>query len=132
MSGRTVPTRGSRTAVPPSGAAETLADGYRLSGRWHYSSGCEHADWLILGARVPIPGAEPADKVMLVPRDQVDVEDTWHVTGMRGTGSNTVVANGVTVPFPPNDLPHRGHERAARHAIPGRGALPRPRSCWVR
>lgn len=86
-------------AVPPSGTAETFADGYRLSGRWHYSSGCEHADWLLLGARVPIPGAEPADKVMLVPRVQVVIEDTWHVTGMRGTGSNTVVARDITVPF---------------------------------
>jgi len=86
-------------AVPPSGTAERVADGYLISGSWHYSSGCEHADWVFLGAPVAVDGGEPSVIVSLVPRDQVDIEDTWHVTGMRGTGSNTVVASGITVPL---------------------------------
>ncbi|QNI07545.1 oxidoreductase [Mycobacterium kubicae] len=85
-------------AVPPSGTAEIVDGGYRVSGRWPYCSGVEHADWVLLGARLAGPDGQPAPIVTLVPRDQVDIEDTWHVTGMRGTGSNTVVATGVTVP----------------------------------
>jgi 3-hydroxy-9,10-secoandrosta-1,3,5(10)-triene-9,17-dione monooxygenase len=86
-------------AVPPSGTAERVGDGYLVSGSWHYSSGCEHADFLLLGAPVADDGGGPSAIVSLVPRDQVDIEDTWHVTGMRGTGSNTVVASGITVPL---------------------------------
>jgi 3-hydroxy-9,10-secoandrosta-1,3,5(10)-triene-9,17-dione monooxygenase len=85
--------------VPPSGTAEIVDDGYRISGRWPYCSGVEHADWVLLGASFVGRNGEPSPVVSLVPRDQVDVEDTWHVTGMRGTGSNTVVTNGLTVPL---------------------------------
>ncbi len=86
-------------AVPPSGTAKRVADGYLVDGRWGYSSGCEHADWVLLGAPETVDGGDSSPVVLLVPRDQVDVEDTWHVTGMRGTRSNTVVASGVTVPL---------------------------------
>ena len=86
-------------AVPPHGNAELVDDGYRVSGRWPYCSGVEHADWVILGTPVVGADGEPSPIVSLVPRDQVEIEDTWHVTGMRGTGSNTVVTSGVTVPF---------------------------------
>ncbi|WP_082965643.1 acyl-CoA dehydrogenase family protein [Mycobacterium kubicae] len=85
-------------AVSPSATAEIVDGGYRVSGRWRYCSGVEHADWVLLGARLEGPDGQPAPIVTLVPRDQVDIEDTWHVTGMRGTGSNTIVATGVTVP----------------------------------
>lgn len=85
-------------AVPPSGTAERVDDGYRISGRWGYCSGAEHADWVLLGAPVAVDGAS-SPVVSLVPRDQVEIEYTWHVTGMRGTGSNTVVARGLTVPL---------------------------------
>lgn len=85
--------------VPPSGTAEIVDEGYRISGRWPYCSGVEHADWVLLGANFVGRNGEPSPVVSLVPRDQVDVEDTWHVTGMRGTGSNTVVTNGLTVPL---------------------------------
>jgi 3-hydroxy-9,10-secoandrosta-1,3,5(10)-triene-9,17-dione monooxygenase len=86
-------------AVPPSGTAKIVDDGYRISGRWPYCSGVEHADWVLLGARFSGLDGQPSPVVALVPRDQVEIEDTWHVTGMRGTGSNTVVTAGVSVPF---------------------------------
>ncbi|OBJ47732.1 acyl-CoA dehydrogenase family protein [Mycobacterium sp. 1423905.2] len=86
-------------AVPPSGSADLVDDGYRVSGRWPYCSGVEHADWVLLGARFLGPDGQPAPIVALVPREQVEIEDSWHVTGMRGTGSNTVVTGGVHVPF---------------------------------
>ncbi|WP_051465091.1 acyl-CoA dehydrogenase family protein [Mycobacterium genavense] len=85
-------------AVPPSGTAEIVDDGYRISGRWPYCSGVEHADWVLLGARLDGPDGQPSAVVALVPRGQVEIEDTWHVMGMRGTASNTVVTGGVTVP----------------------------------
>jgi 3-hydroxy-9,10-secoandrosta-1,3,5(10)-triene-9,17-dione monooxygenase len=83
----------------PTGTAEVVDGGYRVSGRWAYCSGCLHAQWLYLG--VPIAGqdGQPIDVgVVLLPAADVEIEDTWHVAGMRGTGSNTVVADEVFVP----------------------------------
>jgi len=83
----------------PLGAVESVDGGYRLSGRWPYCSGSLHAHWVFLG--VPILGedGQPVDQgVVLVPTAEVTIEDTWRVTGMRGTGSNAVVAQDVFVP----------------------------------
>ena len=67
--------------------------GYRLSGRWEFSSGCDSASWLILG----IPGI--GDRVWaLVPRDDCEIVDTWFVSGLRGSGSKDIVVNDVFVP----------------------------------
>jgi 3-hydroxy-9,10-secoandrosta-1,3,5(10)-triene-9,17-dione monooxygenase len=77
------------SAFNPRGAkAEAVSGGWRLSGRWQYSSGCLHADWAILGAIVP---GSPAPVLLLVPRADFRIEDTWHVSGLRGTGSNDIV-----------------------------------------
>jgi alkylation response protein AidB-like acyl-CoA dehydrogenase len=87
----------------PGGAAELVDGGYRVSGKWAYCSGSLHADWLFLG--VPIVGAGdgaeagPVDHgAVLVRAADVTIEDTWFVSGMKGTGSNTVVARDVFVP----------------------------------
>jgi 3-hydroxy-9,10-secoandrosta-1,3,5(10)-triene-9,17-dione monooxygenase len=85
-------------AVPPSGTAEFVDGGYRISGRWPYCSGAEHADWVLLGVRSVGPDGEPAPLVALVPRERIEVDDTWHVTGMRGTRSNTVITRDLMVP----------------------------------
>ncbi|MBP2473087.1 alkylation response protein AidB-like acyl-CoA dehydrogenase [Crossiella equi] len=82
-------------ALPPLGTAEPVPGGYRIGGRWPNSSGSAHADWALLGVRVP--GGEP-HALVLVPRTELGYEDTWSVTGMRGTGSNTLTAAGVFVP----------------------------------
>ncbi|MCW2624860.1 acyl-CoA dehydrogenase family protein [Mycobacterium sp.] len=83
----------------PTGTAEAVGGGYRVSGRWAYCSGSLHADWLYLGVPIMDQDGQPADvAVVLVPAAEVAIEDTWHMAGMRGTGSNTVVANDVFVP----------------------------------
>ncbi len=87
-----------------SGAAAPIggqwADGgVRLSGRWGYATGSDHADWLGLAAALPADDRRPATKVMcFAPRDEVRIDDTWRTVGMRGTGSNTMVADNLFVP----------------------------------
>ena len=67
--------------------------GYRLSGRWEFSSGCDSADWLILG----MPGI--GERTWgLVPRGDCEIVDTWFVSGLRGTGSKDIVVDDVFVP----------------------------------
>jgi 3-hydroxy-9,10-secoandrosta-1,3,5(10)-triene-9,17-dione monooxygenase len=77
------------SAFNPSGAkVEPVDGGWKLSGRWQYSSGCLHADWALLGAIVP---EFPAPQLLMVPRAQFEIVDTWHVSGLKGTGSNDIV-----------------------------------------
>ncbi len=79
------------SAFNPRGANVEPADGgWRVSGRWQYSSGCLHADWGLLGAIVP---EFPAPVLLLIPRSDFTIEDTWHVSGLRGTASNDIVIN---------------------------------------
>ena len=81
------------------GTAEVVEGGYKVSGRWEWCTGCLHAQWALLG--VPILGddGQLADQgLILVPMSELTIKDTWFVTGMKGTGSNTVVADGVFVP----------------------------------
>lgn len=70
-----------------------------LSGEWGYTSGCMHAQWALPGLPVLNEAGEAVDAaVALVPMTEIDIKDTWHVIGMRGTGSNTLVLNEVRVP----------------------------------
>ncbi|HWG23793.1 acyl-CoA dehydrogenase family protein [Actinospica sp.] len=83
------------------GRLAKTADGYRLSGHWKIVSGVEAAEWIALVCLVDSgepAGEAPEVRVCWVPRAEVTVEDTWQVTGMRGTNSNTVTADGVLVP----------------------------------
>ncbi|MCV7376944.1 acyl-CoA dehydrogenase family protein [Mycolicibacterium arabiense] len=80
----------------PSGAVVPADGGYRLTGRWGYCSGIWHAQWLFLGAGAPRGRDQPG--LAVLPVAEVSIEDTWHVAGMRGTGSNTVVADDVFIP----------------------------------
>jgi 3-hydroxy-9,10-secoandrosta-1,3,5(10)-triene-9,17-dione monooxygenase len=78
----------SSSAFMPAGAHLEPADGgWMLSGRWSFSSGCLHADWYLLAALPP----QSPPVLFLVPRDDARIEDTWHTSGLRGTGSNDVV-----------------------------------------
>jgi alkylation response protein AidB-like acyl-CoA dehydrogenase len=74
------------------GTAEPVDGGYRLSGEWKIVSGINGADWVILIGRAP------EVRFFAVRRNQVDVRDSWDVTGMRATGSNNVTADSVFVP----------------------------------
>ncbi|WP_308293622.1 acyl-CoA dehydrogenase family protein [Streptomyces sp. RM72] len=84
----------------PSGSAHRSAGGWTLSGRWPWISGIHHAPWTLLGFTWHDDGSGggPERGMALVPTSSLAVEDVWHVAGMRGTGSNTAVADGMYVP----------------------------------
>ncbi len=77
--------------------ARAADGGYVVDGKWAYASNCLHAHWAVLSAPLPNGGAI-TPSIMLVPMRDLTIEDTWHVVGMRGTGSQTVVAREVFVP----------------------------------
>ena len=62
-------------------------DGLMLSGRWGWSSGCDHCTWALLGGVVPGEGY----RTFLVPRADYKIDDTWFSMGLQGTGSNDIV-----------------------------------------
>jgi len=90
----------------PNGRAEIVPGGYRLTGRWQFGSGITHADWVVSGAFLyregkPEPGADgsPHDSILLmVPKADVEVLDTWHTTGLAGSGSCDYTITDVSVP----------------------------------
>lgn len=67
--------------------------GYRLSGRWEFSSGCDAASWLMLG----VPGIGDRNWA-LVPRGDYEIVDTWFVSGLRGSGSKDIVVHDAFIP----------------------------------
>jgi alkylation response protein AidB-like acyl-CoA dehydrogenase len=85
-------------SVNPTGLAVPLTDGgFRLSGHWTFGTGICHADWVLLSGK--IEGDETgASRSFLVPVDQVEVKDNWHVDGMAATGSRDILATDVIVP----------------------------------
>jgi 3-hydroxy-9,10-secoandrosta-1,3,5(10)-triene-9,17-dione monooxygenase len=85
------------SSYAPVGRLTADGHGYRLSGRWAFSSGVDHAGWALLGA-LSTEGSKPEFVTVLVPRSSFDVVDTWDPVGLRGTGSNDVVVEDVLVP----------------------------------
>nr|WP_042193134.1 acyl-CoA dehydrogenase family protein [Kibdelosporangium sp. MJ126-NF4]CEL20583.1 Pigment protein [Kibdelosporangium sp. MJ126-NF4]CTQ89494.1 Pigment protein [Kibdelosporangium sp. MJ126-NF4] len=84
-------------ALIPSAMAEPVADGWLLTGEWDFTSGVDYSDWALVAARVPTDdGVRPW--FFAVPRADYSVKDTWSPVGMRGTGSNTLMLDGVLVP----------------------------------
>jgi alkylation response protein AidB-like acyl-CoA dehydrogenase len=81
----------------PTGVATPTADGYRVSGRWSFASGCQHAHWLLAHSIVDDGRVPPMRMMVLSPTD-VEINDTWTVSGLRGTGSHDFVAENVFVP----------------------------------
>ncbi|MER6479106.1 3-hydroxy-9,10-secoandrosta-1,3,5(10)-triene-9,17-dione monooxygenase oxygenase subunit [Streptomyces filamentosus] len=87
------------SSYAPTGRATPVDGGFRLSGRWHFSSGCDHASWALLGCLVPDADGNPVDmRTFLVPRADYRVDDVWDTVGLRGTGSNDVVVDDAFVP----------------------------------
>jgi alkylation response protein AidB-like acyl-CoA dehydrogenase len=89
----------------PTGQAVTTQGGFRLSGRWSLVSGCELADYVHLMSLVHEDGAprmlapgQPDLRVLFVPKGHYAILDTWHVGGLRGSGSHDVVVDDVFVP----------------------------------
>ncbi|MFD2499332.1 acyl-CoA dehydrogenase family protein [Rhizorhabdus histidinilytica] len=88
------------SSYQPVGKVEHVDGGFRLSGRWGFSSGSQHCDWVLLGAMVP-PKAEgdaPDMRTFLVPRADYRIEETWDTFGLQGTGSHDIVVEGAFVP----------------------------------
>lgn len=91
------------------GKAVPVEGGFRLTGRWKFSSGTEHCSWIFLGGVVDT-GTPPAHfldadyRTFLLPRKDYQIIDTWNVMGLKGTGSQDVVVDGAFVPE------HRTHK----------------------
>jgi len=83
----------SSSLSPGNAEMKAISGGFRLSGRWEFSSGCDAAGWLMLGA----DGLD-GRCWMLLPRPDYEIVDTWFVSGLRGTGSNDIVVNDAFVP----------------------------------
>jgi indole-3-acetate monooxygenase len=88
--------------VPPRGRAVEVPGGYRVSGRWHFGSGCRHAAWLMapcwLGDEPAGGEATPPWRTFVVPARDCEILDTWDALGMRGTGSHDYTAADLFVP----------------------------------
>ena len=93
------PTRMHSSSYNPTGTAVRVDGGYEVSGRWSFSSGCDHCTAVNLGAIVREEGALiPEYRSFLVHTDQYRIEDNWHVAGLRGTGSKDIVVETAFVP----------------------------------
>ncbi|MGH8978092.1 MAG: acyl-CoA dehydrogenase family protein [Acidimicrobiia bacterium] len=91
------PTTMHSSSYNPTGKAERVDGGYKVSGRWSFSSGCDHCHGVNLGAIVP-GGEIPEFRSFLLLPDQYRIEDNWHVAGLKGTGSKDIVVAETFVP----------------------------------
>ena len=82
------------SAFAPDGKTLVPCDGgYRVSGQWQFSSGCDASAWAVLGARGPSGVAW-----ILVPRSDYEIVDTWFVSGMAGSGSKDIRIDNAFIP----------------------------------
>ena len=89
------------SSYQPVGKVTVVDGGFRLSGRWGFSTGSVHCQWVVLGALVPPsePGGAPDMRAFLLPRSDYTIDlDSWHVFGLQGTGSHDVIVDDVFVP----------------------------------
>ncbi len=89
----------------PMGKATVDGDDYVVSGRWSWASGSANCQWLVGGALIfedgamrTLPGGAPDHRMMLFRRADVELIDTWHASGMRGTGSGDMSVKDIRVP----------------------------------
>jgi 3-hydroxy-9,10-secoandrosta-1,3,5(10)-triene-9,17-dione monooxygenase len=87
------------SSYAPTGKATKVDGGHQVSGRWSFSSGCDHATWVLLGQIVTDADNRPTDfRTFLLPRADYVIEEVWDTVGLRGTGSNDIVVDDVLVP----------------------------------
>ena len=88
------------TSLAPTGTVERIDGGFRLRGRWSFSSGCDFCQWAVLGGVAPpLREGDPPDmRAFLVPRRDYAIDDTWYAVGLCATGSKDLVVNGAIVP----------------------------------
>ncbi|MFD8013382.1 3-hydroxy-9,10-secoandrosta-1,3,5(10)-triene-9,17-dione monooxygenase oxygenase subunit [Streptomyces sp. NPDC058955] len=107
----------------PTGTVTPVDGGYRLTGRWHFAAGADHARWALLGGLVSDADGHPLDlRTFLVPRTDYRVDDVWDTVGLRGSGSNDIVVGDAFVPE------HRslGYGPVTTLRCPGHAANPEP------
>jgi indole-3-acetate monooxygenase len=95
-------------STQPAGTAEAAGEGWRVTGRWPFASGCRHADWIVGfcvitegGKPLPGPGGDggpPMIRGLMLPASDWQIEDTWHVAGLKGTGSHHIALTDKLVP----------------------------------
>src|SRR5215471_3722049 len=86
------------SSLAPRAAARRVGGGWRLSGQFPFSSGCDHAQWAILGAFLGVAGDPRHIAYLLAPLREIEIVDDWHVLGLAGTGSKTLAVHDVFVP----------------------------------
>jgi len=94
------------SSYQPVGKVERVEGGYRLSGRWGFSSGCDHCQWTFLGSLIPPaePGGPPEMRTFLLPRSDYKIVHDWNVFGLQATGSHGIIVENAFVPE------HRTHK----------------------
>jgi 3-hydroxy-9,10-secoandrosta-1,3,5(10)-triene-9,17-dione monooxygenase len=94
------------SSYQPVGKVERVDGGFKLTGRWSFSSGCDHCDWIFLGSIIPPAkeGDPPDMRTFLLPKSDYKIVDTWHTFGLKATGSNDIVVEGAFIPE------HRTHK----------------------
>src|SRR5260221_5963212 len=106
----------------PVGQAVAVDGGYRLSGAGSFCSGCDNAQWQLLGGMIPQAGAAAKPGFFLLRSADCVIDDNWHTMGLAGTGSKNIVARDVFVPT------HRtlAFAELADATAPGMRANPNP------
>ncbi len=87
--------------LQPRGTGRPVPGGYTVTGRWSFASGIAHASWVIGAFRAQDESAGPDGQplvVFVLPKDQAEVIDNWHVAGLQGTGSMDFRVNEQFVP----------------------------------
>ncbi|NMH98744.1 acyl-CoA dehydrogenase family protein [Pseudonocardia acidicola] len=82
----------------PTARAERDGTGFRVSGKWPFNTGCLDGTWVAEPAVVELEAGKPEVCLFLLPYAELTILDDWHVSGLRGTGSNSVVGENVFVP----------------------------------
>ena len=110
------------SSYAPTGKVKRVDGGFEISGRWSFSSGCDHCDWVFLGGFAPVDEGPPDMRTFLLPRSDYTIEDNWHTFALRGTGSKDIVVDGAFVPE------HRTHRMSDGFKCnsPGNAVNPAP------
>lgn len=85
-------------AFNPSGSITPVDGGYRVTGRWSFASGCQHATWIFGNCVEGVEDGMPRLRIAVFAPDDVVIEDTWHVSGLAGTASHHFHVDDVFVP----------------------------------
>ena len=116
----------------PMGKAVVEGDHYRVNGRWSWGSGTANCAWIVGGSMIfddgamrTLPSGQPDHRMMIFPRAEVELIDTWHSAGLKGTGSGDFAVKDVLVPRDRTVslIVDRPRETGALYAFPAFGLL---------